>query len=188
MNPSMEGMLEEVRRLPNEALLGTLKEAVRKERHITLRVLLLLIELDQRKLHLDQYSSLFAYCTDRLRYSNSAAGRRIAAARCLRDYPRVWPMLLDGRLNLTTLGIIARVISSENADELLDRAAWATQRQVEELAARFGGPRPARDRIKPVRTSRRPDQRTSSPSSSSSSVAAGTSAAGTPESSIGSVS
>ena len=150
--PSMDGMLNDLRGLTDQRLLATLHDEVKRERHITLRVLLLLIVVEQRRLHIDRYSSLFAYCTDQLKYSGSAAGRRIAGARCLRDYPRAWPMLFDGRLNLTTLCIIARVITPENADELLDRSAGGTQRQVEDLAAQYGGPKPVRDRIKPVRS------------------------------------
>ena len=134
---------------------------MKRERHITLRVLLLLIVVEQRRLHIDRYSSLFAYCTDQLKYSNSSAGRRIAGARCLRDHSRAWPMLFDGRLNLTTLCIIARVITPENADELLDRAAGGTQRQVEDLAAQYGAPKPMRDRIKPVRSLQRSPRPTS---------------------------
>jgi hypothetical protein len=56
---------------------------VARERKVTLGVLLLLVEMERRRLHRERYSSLFAYCTDRLGYSRSAAGRRIAAARCL---------------------------------------------------------------------------------------------------------
>ena len=152
MIPSMDGMLNDLRRLTDERLLASLHDEVKRERYITLRVLLLLIVVEQRRLHIDRYSSLFAYCTDQLKYSSSAAGRRIAGARCLRDYPRAWPMLFDGRLNLTTLCIIARVVTPENANELLDRAAGGTQRQVEDLAAQYGGPKPVRDRIKPVRS------------------------------------
>ena len=155
----MEGVMNECRRLADETLIAVLKREVERERHVTLKVLLLLIVVESRKLHVDRYSSLFAYCTDQLRYSSSAAGRRIAAARCLRDYPSVWPMLFDGRLNLTTLCILSRGITPANADELLARASGASQRQVEELAAQFGGRKPVRDRIKPVRTlSRSPRQ------------------------------
>lgn len=152
MIPSMDAMLNDFRRLKDQKLLTTLHDEVKRERDITLRVLLLLIVVEQRRLHIDRYSSLFAYCTDQLKYSSSAAGRRIAGARCLRDYPRAWPMLFDGRLNLTTLCIIARVITPENAEELLNGAAGRTQRQVEDLVAQYGGSKPVRDRIKPVRS------------------------------------
>ena len=161
MIPSMDGMLDDLRLLTDRRLLAALHDEVRRERHITLKVLLLLIAVEQRRLHIDRYSSLFAYCTDQLKYSNSAAGRRIAGARCLRDHPRAWPMLFDGRLNLTTLCIIARVITPENADELLERAGGGTQRQVEDLAAKYGGPKPVRDRIKPVRSLHRSARPTS---------------------------
>lgn len=143
--------------LSDGELITRLRSAVQRERRVTLGVLLLLIEMERRKLHFDRYSSLFAYCTDRLGYSRSAAGRRIAAARCLRDYPQVLPMLLDGRLNLSTLCILARVLNSENADELLAAAANASQEGAERLAARFGAPRPERERIRPVRSAETQD-------------------------------
>lgn len=112
--------------LSNHSLIARLKSWTAKERHVTLEVLFLLNEVERRKLHLDRYSSLFAYCTDRLGYSNSAAGRRIAAARCLRNYPAVLPMLRDGRLNLITLCILARVLTEAHTTELVDRSASAT--------------------------------------------------------------
>ena len=137
--------------LSNHELISRLKSWVTRERHVTLGVLLLLNEVESRKLHLDRYASLFAYCTDRLGYSHSAAGRRIAAARCLRKFPEIVPMLADGRLNLTTLCILARVLTPKNSAELLARATGASQDEAERLAAEFGKPRPARDRIRPVK-------------------------------------
>ena len=137
--------------LSNHELIARLKSWVRRERHVTLGVLLLLNEVESRKLHLDRYASLFAYCTDRLGYSRSAAGRRIAAARSLRKFPEIVPMLADGRLNLTTLCILSRVLTPENSGELLARAAGASQDEAEHLAAEFGKPRPVRDRIRPVK-------------------------------------
>lgn len=143
-------------RMTDDALIAEMKSSVHHERQVTLKVLLVLVEVERRKLHLDRYSSLFAYCTDCLGYSRAASWRRIASARSLSLHPDVLPMLVDGRLNLTTLSTLSRVMTPGNASELLARASGASQREVERMTGDFGAPSRPLDRIKPVR-SRRPE-------------------------------
>ena len=111
----------------------------RQERRLEVEVLHGLIEVERRRLYLDRgYGSLFAYCVERLGYCESAAGRRIAAARALRRSPRLEGMLLEGVVHLSTLAMAAKAI--EKDERVLDLIRGKTQRQVEEILAARGHP------------------------------------------------
>jgi len=72
--------------LSDRELRDALVDATANERGATARVISLLAEYDRRRLYLeDGYSSLFAYCTDALHLSESAAYSRIQAARASRQ-------------------------------------------------------------------------------------------------------
>ena len=53
--------------------------------------------------------------------------------RLLRNYPQLEAPLSDGRLCLSTLGELAKVLTAENVDELVERAAYLSFRKTEEL-------------------------------------------------------
>ena len=72
--------------LSDKILLSRLHELVKNEKQTTLSILLHLAEIGRRDLYLAYgFSSLYDYCVGALGYSRSAAGRRIASARCLRS-------------------------------------------------------------------------------------------------------
>src|SRR5438034_4450756 len=79
--------------LGNDQLLAALSALVKRERELLSDFLAHLAELDERRLFLDLgYPSLFAYCTEQLGLSKSAAGRRIAAASGVPEISgSVWP-------------------------------------------------------------------------------------------------
>ena len=138
--------------LSNKVLLSQLGKLVKQEQRTTLSILMHLAEVDQRDLYLEYgFSSLFDYCVGDLGYSRSAAGRRIASARCIRRYPEVFDLLESGNVNLTTVGHIAPILSDENKDLLLREIQGKTERQVESIVARFKPPIAYRDRVRPVR-------------------------------------
>jgi hypothetical protein len=63
-------------------LLAQTQRAARCERQSTAQLIALLMELDARRLYLQEgFSSLFTYCTESLRLSEHAASGRIEAAR-----------------------------------------------------------------------------------------------------------
>lgn len=122
------------RGLESDALEAELLGLRRQERRLEVEVLHGLIEVERRRLHLDRgYGSLFAYCVERLGYCESSAGRRIAAARALRNCPRIEGLLLSGEVHLSTLAMAAKAIAKD--DGVLDRIRGKTQRQVEEILA-----------------------------------------------------
>ena len=138
--------------LSDKALLSRLHELVKKEKRTTLSVLLHLTEINRRDLYLAYgFSSLFDYCVGALGYSRSAAGRRIVSARCLRRFPEVYDLLESGKVNLSTIGLVAPILNEENKDLLLREICGKTQQQVETIVARYKPPIAYRDRVRPVR-------------------------------------
>jgi hypothetical protein len=137
--------------LNDRELLARLVSLCRHEREVTLEVLRHLNEVERRKLYLRLgYSSMFAYCTQALRYSESAAGRRIAAARCLRRVPRVEALLARREVSLMSLGLIERVLTPENASELLGRIRGKSKLEVERVVAEYRPEVVVRDRVRAI--------------------------------------
>jgi hypothetical protein len=128
------------------------KDLVSRERAVTLEILVHLIEVERRRLHVGLgYASMFDYCTRHLGYSSSAASRRIQAARCIRDYPVVHELLERNEVNLVTISLIASILPTENARDLLGKIRGKSQREVEAIAAAYRPPVSMRDRATPVR-------------------------------------
>lgn len=137
--------------IPDRELIARLEQLRREERGRAVDILQHLNEVERRSLHLRLgYSSLFAYCTGHLRYSESAAARRVAAARCLRRFPRVGSLLQCGDLNMSTLGLVANLLTDANLDSWVERIRGKSQREVEALAATVRAPLTLRDRARVI--------------------------------------
>ncbi len=107
------------------------------ERRATADLVACLAEVDARRLYLPAgCASLFAWCTQVLQLSESAAYARIEAARAARRYPPILEALHDGRFTLSTVCLLARVLTAGNQAELLTAAAHKSKREVELLVAR----------------------------------------------------
>jgi 5-methylcytosine-specific restriction endonuclease McrA len=128
--------------LSDQALLRDLAALVAQDRCTTAAMLAHLAEVDARRLYLPAaYPSMYAWCTGELRLSEDAAFRRIRAARTAREFPTIFAALADGRLNLSTLLLLAPHLTSGNADGLLAAAAHKTRTEIELLLAeRFPQP------------------------------------------------
>src|SRR6185369_13179643 len=126
----------------NSELVAGLARLVQQNNSLTAQVLAHLVELDERRLHLELgFPSLFAYCVEGLGMSEGTAGRRVTAARVCRRFPEVFERVARGELHLCALCALAPHLNPENAVELFAACKGKTRRQVEELlAARF--PRP----------------------------------------------
>ena len=123
--------------LTNTELTEALAFLARSGRETTVCLVTHLAEFEARDLHLAAgFPSLFAYCTEVLRLSEHEAYHRILAARTARTHPRILVMLREGRLNLTTVRLIAPLLTEANATQVLDEAAGLSKRQVQELVAR----------------------------------------------------
>jgi hypothetical protein len=129
--------------LDSTALALRLAELAGEEREVQADFLLHLAVFDARRAYLELgHSSLWSYCLEVLHLREGAAGRRIGAMRVLFRFPRLEAALRDGRLSLSTIIVLGPVLTEENLDALLARAAFRTKREVEELVVSLR-PRPA---------------------------------------------
>ncbi len=129
-------------RLTDAELLERMPRLVLAERAGTADVIEHLVEIDQRRLFLDQACrSLSCYCIERLGYSEDEAGKRVTAARAASRFPGLLAELRSGTLHLTGLCQLAQYLTPENYDALVGHARGKSRRQIEELVARLF-PRP----------------------------------------------
>ncbi len=136
-------ILSTVVQLSDVELLDRVKLLARREREATATLIAHLAELDARRLYLAEGdSSLFTYCTQVLHLSEHTAYGRIEAARAARKFPVILELLADGEVTLTTVGLLAPLLTSENHGEVFGRARHKSKRQVEELVPQLC-PKPA---------------------------------------------
>jgi 5-methylcytosine-specific restriction endonuclease McrA len=122
--------------LSDDDLLAAINRLAIDERRATADLIASLVELDQRRLYLAEgCSSLFTYCTQVLHLSEHAAYGRIEAARVVRKYPVLLERLEAGDLTLTTIGLLAPHLTSENYQHLIETACGRSKRDVEHLVA-----------------------------------------------------
>lgn len=96
--------LSKVDQLTNEQLLAKLHQKSQEERNLTLEVIELLQEVEQRKLHLEKgYGSLLEFCVKELKYSESAAYRHISTMWAAKELPQVKESIQNGTLNVSTV-------------------------------------------------------------------------------------
>ena len=118
--------------LSNEELESSLKRLRRNEADATLAILYHLIEIEDRGIFRDAgYSSLFDYCHRGLKYSEGAAGRRVAGARCLREHPEVAELLLEGKVTLCNIATAAKSIRAEETK--IEEIVGKSKREVQML-------------------------------------------------------
>src|SRR3954463_15238139 len=133
---------DRLRSLADDELLAGLSRIVGRRNQITAEVLAYLAELDQRQLFLDLgYPSLFDYCVTALGLCESTAGRHIAAARVCRSYPQALDQVARGDLHASALGVMKKLLTADNADQLFELCMRKSTLQVEVLlAAQFPKP------------------------------------------------
>jgi 5-methylcytosine-specific restriction endonuclease McrA len=137
--------------LSDKDLMSRLERLRRTERETTVEILRHLNEVERRQLYLRLgFSSMFAYCVGHLRYSESAAGRRVQVARCVATFPEVAVFLERGEVSLVTVSLIAGVLAPSNANELLEKIRGKTQAEVEAIASTLRPAVQLRDRVQPV--------------------------------------
>src|SRR5215472_19102818 len=107
----------------DEELLSGLTAICSEARRLLGRLLLYLIEVEQRRLDLKAAcSSLYDFCQRRLYMSESEAVRRIEAARLLKRFPSIRGYLERVDIHLTALLLLRRHLTEANVDELLAAA------------------------------------------------------------------
>ena len=101
----------DLKRLSNSELHKSFLGAVQIERNSLKDVLLHVIEVDRRQVYFDfNCSSLFAYMTEVMGYSNGPAQRRIDAARLSYEVPQLVETIESGALNLDQVRLMQQSI------------------------------------------------------------------------------
>ena len=123
--------------LSDGVLLHDLRALIDRDRSNTANLLAHIAEVDARKLYLPAgYPSMYTYCVGELRLSEDSAAKRIQAARKGREYPELFAAMADGRLSLTSIGLLCPWMKADNATELISEAAGKSKFQIQELLAR----------------------------------------------------
>jgi len=145
--------------LDSRTLARRLGELAGDERKVQVEFLLHLDEFDGRRAYLELgYGSLWAFCLEVLHLREGSAGRRIAAMKVLRRFPGLAGALRDGRLCLTTLALLGPVLTQENAEDLMARAAYRTTAEVDHLVASLKPRQAPREGIRKLPEPATPDQ------------------------------
>jgi hypothetical protein len=129
--------------LPDRELLAHIDALAGNEREATAELVAHLAALEMRPwLYLgDGYGSLFDYCTRALRLSEDAACNRIDAARACTRFPLILEMLVAGAVTLTSVRKLKGLLTTENHETLLRKAAHRSKEQIEALIAELA-PKP----------------------------------------------
>ena len=102
-----------------------------------------LAELARRKAHRGEgEGGVFKHCTQVLRLSEAATFNRLAAANAARRFPLILDLLDDGSINLTSVRVLAGVLTEENHAAILREATGKTKEEVSKIKARLE-PKPA---------------------------------------------
>jgi len=129
--PSLE--LGEARQLRD-----ALKALLRKEQAAMAEFLLALADFDRRRgWERLGHANLFAFLLAELRLSRSAAFYRKCAAELLQQFPQVIAPLRDGKLCLSTVAELAKVLTEENQAVVAPRFFGLSAREAQELVAEF---------------------------------------------------
>lgn len=122
--------------LSDSELVVAISHAAVRERQATADVVRILIEFDRRQLYLAEgFSSLYAYCTQVLHYSEHAAFNRIEVARAAARWPQLLSSLEEGSLHLAGARLLAPHLTDENIELALDSARHKSKREIEEVVA-----------------------------------------------------
>ena len=136
-----------IKKMSDSQLLLRTKDLVQEERRLTTEVLWHLREVDARLLHLQiGCHSLFDYCVRELKYSETAASRRIQAVKLLKELPETAQAIEDGKLNLSNVSAVqsflnreakenGKTYTSEEKRDLLQSVENKSRRECDKLLA-----------------------------------------------------
>ncbi len=140
-----------IEQLSNNAVIQEGDRAVRNEHALLISILECLNEIEKRSLYLKEgYSSLFAFCTCRWSYSPSKAGRFIAAARCMKQFPAARTLLVGRKITVCGLAKIARLLAEGNPEEILRSVSGKTFAEIEKIVASHQIAPTVRESVRPI--------------------------------------
>jgi hypothetical protein len=120
--------------LPDRDLSMHLDQAVKDERQATTQLVALLMEVDARRLYIQQgCASLFSFCVQALHLAEGTAYLQVEAARAARRFPVILERIADGSLHLATVSLIAPLLTEENHLDVLSAAVHKNRHDVQQL-------------------------------------------------------
>jgi 5-methylcytosine-specific restriction endonuclease McrA len=123
--------------LADDVLLRGLAALVVQDRTTTANLLAHMAEVDARRLYAPAgYTSMHAYCVEKLGLSDDATWKRLQVAKKARQFPVLYLALKEGRVHLTGLNLLAPYLTAENVDELVSAADGLRKSAIELLVAR----------------------------------------------------
>ena len=126
---SIQALTPAIERVSDDELLRRLDELVSHSRRVEVDVVTHIGEVERRQLYAREATpSMFVYCRERLHLSEAEAYMRIRVARAARRHPGLLDMLRDGRLHLSGIVRLLRVLTLDNRDALLARAPASQNR------------------------------------------------------------
>ncbi len=147
----MSKMKRSIEQLSNNAVIQEGDRAVRNEHVLLISILECLNEIERRSLYLKEgYSSLYAFCTFRWRYSPSKAGRFIAAARSIVKFPAARRLLAERKITVCGLAKIARLLVEGNPVEILRSVSGKTFAEIEKIVASHQTAPTVRESVRPI--------------------------------------
>ena len=142
--------LERVQRLGDHALIEELIRSAKHDRELTVRMLAELGEVQARGLFRDLgFSTMFDYATRKLGMSEAEAALRLRAAKLGRAFPVALEMLGRSELNLTTLSLLAPLLTTDTL-HLLHEARFKSKQRVLELIAKHAAKPDVPDSIRRI--------------------------------------
>ncbi len=100
------------------------------------------------------FKNLFEYCRIHLGLGKGSVWSRTQVANVSRRFPQVLEYLVEGKVSLSSLGVLAAHLREENVERLLAQAEGKTKEEVKEIVAAIR-PKPVAEptiRRKPVRS------------------------------------
>ncbi len=112
-----------------------LRDLLRRERLALAEFLLALADFDRARLWVELgYTSLFYFLHRELGLSKGAAHYRKTAAELIQRFPEIVEPLRDGKLCLTTVVALSKVLTPENRAEVLPRFFHLSRTEANEVA------------------------------------------------------
>jgi hypothetical protein len=113
-----------------------LSDLLRREHGAMADFLVALADFDRRRLWLDLgHASLFSFLHQELGLSKGAAHYRKVAAELVQRFPQIVEPLRDGRLCITSIVELAKVMTPENVGEVLPRFFHVSKREAMAVSA-----------------------------------------------------
>jgi 5-methylcytosine-specific restriction endonuclease McrA len=132
-----EQLLLAASKLTTDALFERINALALQERSATVELVAHLAELIGRRTDLGEgWGAVYEHCRSHLHLSEDAAYNRVAAARAVRRFPVILDHLAEGWVSVTTVKVLAPVLTQENHVALLKETRHRRRSEVEIIVAR----------------------------------------------------